>query len=75
MEDKFYKVEGHSSLIKNPKTGTILNTNVNEIKSARKRKQIRARNKVEDQQLKDDVQSLKNEMAELKSLIKQLVEK
>ena len=44
MMDKFYRVEGHSQVVKNPSKGTLLNTNTTELKSARKRKKVRKEN-------------------------------
>ena len=75
MINKFYKVEGHSGLVKNPVTGTILNANTNEIKSARLRKRMRKVTEKENQKMKDDIAELKSEMSEIKSLLKQIAEK
>ena len=68
MKDKYYKIDGHSSLVKNPLTGTILNTNVDEIRGARRRKLKKAQNKNEVAELKLQVQKLTN-------VIDQLLEK
>lgn len=64
----FLKVEGHSGLVKNPKTGVVLNINETEIRSAKKRKKKK-------QELEQEVQDLRSEMSEIKSLLQQLVEK
>jgi tetrahydromethanopterin S-methyltransferase subunit B len=64
----YLKVEGHSGLVKNPKTGVIININETEIKSAKKRKKKK-------HELEQEVQDLRSEMSEIKSLLKQLVEK
>lgn len=75
MMDKFYKVDGHSGLLKNPVTGTILNANTNEIKSARARKANKLQGIQETQQMKDDIAQLKNDMSDIKTLLKQIAEK
>ena len=75
MINKFYKVKGHSGLVKNPVTGTILNTNTGEIKSARLRKSMKKVKEEENQKMKDDIAELKSEMSEIKSLLKQIAEK
>ena len=75
MMDKFYKVEGHAGLMKNPRTGVVMNSKTNEIENARKRKKIRLKDKEENQELKQEVHDLKTEMSEIKDLLKQLVEK
>ena len=64
----FKKVEGHSGLVKNPKTGVVLNINQNELRSARKRKK---KKQEQDQELQD----MRSEMSEIKSLLQQLLEK
>ena len=75
MMDKFYKVDGHSGLLKNPVTGTILNANTNEIQSARARKANKLQGIQETQQMKDDITQLKNDMSDIKTLLKQIAEK
>ena len=75
MMDKFYKVEGHSGLLKNPVTGTIFNSNTNEIQSARSRKANKLQGIQETQQMKDDIAQLKNDMSDIKTLLKQIAEK
>jgi hypothetical protein len=67
MKD-YIPVAGNSSLARDPKTGAIININTLEINEARERKA--ARNKE-----KQEIQQLKTEVAEIKQLLKQLVEK
>jgi hypothetical protein len=69
------KVKGHSNLVRDPKSGAILNINKDEITSARARKIARAEKELEEQQLKADVLSLKNEISDIKQLLAQIVEK
>ena len=73
--NKFYKVEGHAGLVKNPQTGTILNANSNELQAARKRKLSRIEKEQEKEQLAKDVSDLKNQMTEVMDLLKQMIEK
>lgn len=73
--NKFYKVEGHAGLVKNPQTGTILNANTSEIVAARKRKLSRIEKEQEKEQLAKDVSDLKNQMSEVMGLLKQMIEK
>ena len=68
MEDKYYKVDGHSSLMKNPSTGTILNNNTDEIRAARKRK-------TKKKELRKEVSDLKQQVDKLTQVIDQLLEK
>ena len=73
--NKFYKVEGHSGLVKNPRTGTILNVKTNEMVAAKKRKLSRVEKEREKEQLVRDVSDLKNQMSEVMELLKQMIEK
>ena len=68
MEDRYYKVDGHSSLVKNPSTGTILNTNSDEILAARKRKSTKT-------ELRSEVRDLKQQVERLTQVIDQILEK
>lgn len=71
----FHKVEGHSGLVKNPQTGTILNANTNEILAAKQRKLSRIEQTKEKEQLVKDVADLKDQMSEVMVLLKQMIEK
>lgn len=74
-EAHFKKVEGSSSLYKNLATGTVINTNEEEIRLARRRKTILIEQKENKLKLESEVASLKDEISELKDLIKGLVGK
>lgn len=75
MKDSNLNVEGYSHYKKNLRTGTVINSNLEEISAA----QLRKKNKLEKQEdnlrIKSDIESLKDEMSEIKSLLKQMVEK
>jgi hypothetical protein len=73
--DKFYRVEGHSQVVKNPSKGTLLNTNSVELNSARKRKLARKENEQKQNRLEQEVRDLKSQIDKLTSVIEQLVEK
>ena len=75
MKDQFYKVEGHSNLVKNPQTGVILNNNDTDIQRARLRKKLKKEQRQKELQLQSEVQSLRDDMDQIKSMLKQLVEK
>lgn len=64
----YIPVKGNSSLARDPKTGAIVNINTKDINDARERKAAKAKEKHELQQLKNDV-------AEIKQLLINLVEK
>jgi len=75
MKDKFYKVEGHTSLVKNPQTGVILNVNTTDVERARKRKIAKTLKKESAESIENEVYQLRSDMNDLKSMLQQLIEK
>ena len=75
MSSDYKKVEGHAHIVKDVARGTILNTNVDEINAARKRKESKLKGKAESIKIKTDIKNLKDDMQDIKSLLKQLLEK
>lgn len=74
-EDRYYKVEGYPGYVKNPSSGTVLNQNVKEIQGARARKAKRKAKESDRLKLEQEVSTMKGEMSEIKSLLRQLLEK
>jgi hypothetical protein len=73
MEEKFVQVEGHPDLSRDIKSGAIINRNRGAYENAKRRAaeaQI-ARDTIRD--TTRDINTLKSEMHEIKSLLKQLV--
>ena len=75
MEDRFLKVRGHEGLVKDTETGAILNINRNEIVKAKERKKLRRQKESEYQVMKQDVNDLKKDMNEIKSLLGKIAER
>ena len=69
------KVDGHANLVRDPKSGAVLNINSNEIQAARTRKAVRLAQQEKEKQLYNDVDNLKDELNDIKSLLHKLVEK
>jgi hypothetical protein len=67
MSDDFIKVEGEQGLVRDPGSGAILNINRDQQEVARDRLR---RFKMKEQEMQD----LKNDVGELKSLLMQLLE-
>lgn len=65
MMQKFYKVEGHSGLAKDPRTGVVINTNDTEIEGARRRKMSKKNVETEMQDLRLQVQRLTSQVEQL----------
>ena len=70
--DNLIKVSGHPGLARDPNTGAILNTNVSEMERARQRKEFKIQTEIEKQKLIDDVKGLKEDIKEIKRLIKSI---
>ena len=71
---KHVQVRGHTNLVRDKRTGAILNTNRNEIARARKIKNIKNRETEVIKNLSQDVDILKEDMKEIKELLFRLVE-
>jgi hypothetical protein len=69
------KVEGFSDLVRDKKTGAVININSTESDLARQRKYNWRAQLQEQEQLKSDVDQLKNDMSDIKDLLTKLVEK
>tara|TARA_B100001057_G_scaffold109881_1_gene107890 strand:- start:2762 stop:2995 length:234 start_codon:yes stop_codon:yes gene_type:complete len=75
MRKEYKKVEGSDKLFRDPSTNAILNTDLLGIEKARALKAERKKKALEFERVKDDVQEMKEDMSDIKSLLKQLVEK
>lgn len=64
----YIKVEGHPGLIKDKDTGVVLNTNEQEVEAARARKKAW-------KEKQRELDELKNDVSELKDMMKQILEK
>ena len=68
-----YEIEGNKDLARDPYTGSIVNVNSTEYEhyvGARKAKKTK---RLQVENIEDDLASLKGEMNEIKSLLKELV--
>ena len=65
------KVKEHNNLVKDVKTKAILNTDINSYREAKKRRM----ESITLQSLTNDVNTIKNEFEEIKTLLKQIVKK
>ena len=67
--NKHLKVEGHANLVRDSRTGAILNTNTTEIERARKLKQVSEERQEHINSLTEDVKGLKEDMYQIKELL------
>jgi hypothetical protein len=68
------KVDGHMNLVRDKRSGAILNTNKNEINTARKLSKINNEKQEHINTLTEEVKSLKDDMSQIKDLLFRLVE-
>ena len=62
----YLKVEGHDGLVRDQKTGAILNLDDSAIEARRKSKHLGS--------AFDDINMLKNEVSEIKTLLRELIQ-
>lgn len=72
---QYLKVEGHNGLVRDTSTGAIINTNRTEYEEYMARKKLAEQREVEISKHSEDINILKNEMQEIKSMILQLLQK
>ena len=71
--NEFLKVEGHASLVRDTATGAILNNNRTEYEEYLDRKRKAEAREAEISQHTEDINNIKNELSDIKMLLKQLV--
>ena len=69
----YIPVEGNSDLVRDPNTDQIINTNENAYQQYIIRRQKRRSEKEKALTVEQDLANLKNELGEIKSLLKELV--
>ena len=75
MKNEYIPVEGNPSLVRNAKSGAIININKNEIQKARLIKEARKKKEEELEELKNQVFQMNNDLSEIKELLNRLVQK
>jgi hypothetical protein len=75
MENTYIPVNGHPGLVRDAKSGAILNINKTEMQKARDRKHKQQAQIAEYEELKSDVSQLKNDIGDIKDLLTKLVDK
>ena len=69
----FLKVEGHASLVRDTATGAILNNNRTEYEEYLDRKRKAEAREAEISQHTEDINNIKNELSDIKMLLKHLI--
>jgi len=69
----FIKVKGHDHLIRDPKTNSIINTNMSEYKEYLSRRDSKTEENQKIQNLEKDLDNIKDDLDEIKNLLRNLV--
>lgn len=68
-----YTVEGHSDLARNPQNGSIINVNNIEYQQYLARREVKIEKKQKVQNLEDELATMKDDIDEIKSLLKEFL--
>ena len=71
--DDYLKVEGNSNLFRDPKTNSIINANMSDYQEYLTRKTIKNKENEKIQNLESDLAILKDDIGEIKNLLRSLV--
>ena len=69
------KVEGHTNLVRDMKSGAIISTSTVEYMNYMKAVKLKEEEKQQTKNMCDGLNKLKDEFAEIKNLLKQIIEK
>lgn len=69
----YLKVEGQNNLLRDPKTNSIINSNMSEYQHYIKRRELKNEENQKVQNLEEDVASMKEDLGEIKSLLRSLI--
>jgi len=69
----YSKIEGHSYLKRDLKTNSIVNTNMSEYKEYVSRRKLKGEENEKIQNLEEEVASIKGDLDEIKSLLKEII--
>ena len=70
---EYHGVEGHSDLLRDPNTNSIINSNGSDYEKYVARRNAKLESAQQTENIEQDLANLKSEMNEIKSLLKELV--
>lgn len=70
---KYVQIDGHDNLVRDTFSMGVINTNSHGLEIAKKRQRDALKRVAEDQRHKAELNTLRNEVTELKSLLQQLL--
>jgi len=69
----YIKVKGHDNLLRDPKTNSIINTNMSEYNGYISRRDSKLKETEKVQNLESDVANMKEDLNEIKFLLRRLI--
>ena len=69
----YYKVKDHNDLVRDPKSGSIINVNSMDYQRYIANREVRTEDSQKVENVEQDLANLKSEISEIKSLLKELV--
>lgn len=69
----YLKVEGYNNLLRDPITNSIVNTNMTEYQQYLSRRNVKSEENQKIQNLEQDVVNMKDDLNEIKDLLRRLV--
>lgn len=73
MRKNYIKVSGHSDLVRDPETNSIINRNKSEYDEYMLRKNLKSEENQKIQTIENEVASMKDDISEIKGLLRRLV--
>lgn len=70
---EYLKVEGHNELLRDPNTNSIINTNMSEYQQYIARRNLKNEENQKVQTIEEDVASMKEDLDEIKFLLRSLI--
>lgn len=71
---EYLKIKGYDNFVRDPKTNSIVNTNMNEYNEYISRKQLKNAEEQKIQNLESDVARIKDDLNEIKNLLGRLLD-
>ena len=72
---QYKRVKGHSKLLKDPLTGVIINSDVQEIENAILMRKVRKENRKEEHELRNKVDHLTESVSRLETMFREFLER
>jgi len=70
---KYMKIEGHSNLLRDPKTNSIINLDQSQYQNYVSQREVKSKENEKIQNLEQDVATIKGDLNEIKSLLRSLL--